>query len=239
MPTKRGAATLALCALLTACAGDETQPRERPEARNAVETAPETGAAPAPEARPPEVQDTIWLEGMPEPVTLRLFEAPADFPLPFSVYVPGDMAAERVDAGDVAGAAVRFVAEFGGRRNPDAFVHVYAYPENTPVEVALGTARALIESRGVPVSQGLEPMEPRPALGEWTTAGEGFRLQIADDRWIIGDIAVGRHDGRLFHVVTHYPEEYAEGFVPRADAILESWVWTDSGERLGGGRVEG
>lgn len=217
---KWGALLVALA--VAACGGGEEQ-----EGTAAVEAGPE-----APE-RPAVVQDTIRIEGMAEPITARLFETPDDFPLAFSAYVPEGMEPEFEDA-DEGGTAVRISADLGGEDRPRAFLHVYVYPDTVTAATALATATALMESRGVPVGQGIEPLEGEGALGaaEWPVARKGFRLQVEEDDWLVGDIAVGVHRGHPFHIMAQYPAELAEGFAPRIRMILDSWVWEDTGEPL-------
>ena len=221
----RSISKLFLCLAAAACGAPDV--RETPggaEGESATSTAPDT------------LRDTISLEGMPEPILLRRFETPESFPLRFSTYVPADMDREMdpVSAGE-AGAGLRFVAAFGGTRNADAFVHVYAYPEATDLAEVQATARAFIASRGVPVSGSAEP----PGLGPqanrrfgWSVHEEGYRYQISDGQWVVGTLALGQHAGRYFHVVTQYPAEYGDGFGPRAARIFEHWQWTDTGRPL-------
>ena len=49
---------------------------------------------------------------------------------------------------------------------------------------------------------------------------------------IVGVAALGRHGDRLFQVTLHYPEEFAEGFNPRAHRILDEWRWSDTNQGL-------
>lgn len=175
--------------------------------------------------RPATRTDTIFLEGMAEPMEFQLFRTPDGFPLHFSAYVPEDMEADVLE--DDA-AAVRFMAAFGGQRNPEAFLHVYVHPTGTDPQTAVGTMRSFGASRGIPVSMGIEPL-PEPEATQrmpWADRGFGFRYQ-GDDGWIVGSMGLGSHDGRLFHVITHYPEEYGDGFGPRSAKILETWQWED------------
>jgi hypothetical protein len=195
-----------------------------PRASPAADTAGgDRGPSERPEDRPAERTDTIRLEGMPEPIALRLFRSPDGFPLPFTAYVPTDMEAESGEDG-----TVRITARFGGTRSPDAFVHLMVHPGGTDRQVALATARAYKTGRGVPVSQGLEPIaeRPRPPGLEWALEAYRFRYQ-SGGRWFVGTIGVGERAGRFFQIVRHYPAEYADGFAPRADLIVESWRWAD------------
>ncbi|HSH46358.1 MAG TPA: hypothetical protein VK966_10995 [Longimicrobiales bacterium] len=196
-------------------------PAPAPDTETATPT-PDPDRTPG-EDRPGSRSDTVYLEGMPEPMELTLFRTPQGFPLAFSAYVPSDFEAER-EAED----AVQFVAAFGGQRNEDAFVHVYIHPEGTDEQAAVGTIRTFGSSRGIPVSMGIEPMpaEDVTQTVPWADRAFTFRYQ-GDPGWITGTMALGQHDGRYFHIVTHYPAEYGDGIGPRVAKILETWEWAD------------
>lgn len=229
--------TVLLALLVPACSDGDTR---RPE------TGPDTGAASAvdrsrgdsmPAAsvdatgdRPERRTDTMRLEGMAEPVRLVLARAPTDFPIRFSAYVPDDMTTRFSTEGD--GAVMDVVAEFGGVRNDLAFVHLYVFPEGTSEQAAESAALAYEAGHGLPVSQGLEPLSGDEATARmpWARTAYRFRYQ-ARGQWFAGTLGIGRHAGRHFLLVRHYPAEYAEGFAPRADLVLRTWVWAD-GSRL-------
>ena len=185
----------------------------------------------APAPRPAAMTDTLMIEGMPQPLDLRLFRAGDDFALPFSAYVPEDMARESGEA-DEEGTSLRFVAELGGVRNDMAFVHLFVHPEGTDPQHALGVVRAYEAAAGVPVSRGIEPLGDTEALRRmpWADHAYTFRYQ-AGGTWYLGSIGIGTHAGRLYHLVIHYPAEYGDGFAPRAGLVLETWRWAD-GSRL-------
>lgn len=195
------------------------------------------GAASGAGERPATRTDTLVLEGLAEPIALRLFRTPDDFPLPFSAYVPEDMAATIPDV-EGEGAALRFEARFGGVPNERAFVHVFVYPPGTDPQTALATVRAFQAADGIPVGRGLAPLGDAEAARDMAWAEHAYTLRIqGDDEWYLGSIGIGANEGRLFHVLSHYPAEYGDGFVPRADLILETWRWADGGPlQAGGGR---
>ncbi|MDQ3556703.1 MAG: hypothetical protein M3409_07980, partial [Gemmatimonadota bacterium] len=180
--------------------------------------APEQAAGPA--ERAASVQDTLAIEGMREPVTLRLYTPPAGFPLPFSTYVPEDMRAETVSSGE--GDGVRFVAHFGGVPNEHALVHLFVYPVDALPEHARETVRAIAESYG-PVREFGE-IEPADRFG-W--AAEQYRIsgRGPGSETMIGDVGLGERNGRWFHIVVQHPAEFSDGFAPRAQRILDEWRW--------------
>ena len=65
-----------------------------------------------------------------------------------------------------------------------------------------------------------------------------WTLREADfARWVklkhaVGRTLVGRHGDRYFWISAYYPLEIEDYVLPRFRAILDTWVWTDSGEPL-------
>jgi hypothetical protein len=218
------AAVLAVTLGLPACArnGDGAAADAPAPAPPVVERPP---LPQAPADRPPSRRDTIQIEGNPEPVELRLVRSPADFPMPFTTYATSDFVVEPARRGDDP--AVRFIAAFGGRRNDRAFVEVLAYPAGLSETEALARAqRAGTDEGGGALVPAERPL-PRWAIGAWRLQGRG------PDGMVLGGVSVGRHGPRRFHVLTRYPAEYADGFGPRAQVILDEWRWAN-GSTLGG-----
>lgn len=179
--------------------------------------------------------DTLRIEGVPEPITLRLFRADDDFPLPFTTYVPEEMAAST----DESEGTAHFTAEFGGVRNEDAFIHLYVFPPDTHLEEAVALAKGYKTGRGIPVSRGIELIadELMPPHMDWAVQGFRFRYE-GEDGVYAGTIGVGRHQDRHFMLLRHYPAEYGEGFEPRADLITDTWNWADGTGLSNGPRPE-
>ena len=67
---------------------------------------------------------------------------------------------------------------------------------------------------------------------------ESWTLREADfARWVglkhtVGRMLLGRHSGRYFWITVYCPLEATDLVLPRCRAILESWIWTDTGEPL-------
>lgn len=176
--------------------------------------------------RPEERMDTLLIEGMAEPILLRLFVTDDDFPLPFSAYVPADMAtdAERTDSTG----AVHIRAEFGGVRNPDAYLHLFVHPPGTGRQEALAAAQGYVAGRGVPVSHGID--DPGAMSGAarmpWAVRAWTFRYETGGETFV-GSVGVGERRGRFYQLVRHYPAEYGDGFGPRAALVESTWRWSD------------
>lgn len=159
---------------------------------------------------------------MAEPLRLRLFRSPDGFPLAFTAYVPEAMEPSADEA------SVHFRAAFTGAPDPDAFVHLFVFSPGTDRQTALAYAKGYKTGRGLPVSQGLEPVaaEDPPHGTGWALNAYRFRYQSGGE-WFAGTLGVGRHGDRYFLLVRHRPVEYGDGFAPRADLILETWRWAD------------
>lgn len=199
--------TLAALLLVAACSGGRS------------EDTPADTAAAAPVARPQQVTDTLHLEGMPEPVALQLFTAPADFPLQFSTYLPPGIAAEPLASGDTA--SIRFSARFTPGTDPNVYMHLLVYPASQSLEQLEEMVLRFIDSRE-PIDREYARTQP-PAWAEdaWTFRyGSGARRHV-------GSIVFGRRDGHAFSIITHYPSEYGDGFPPRTRLILRHWQWQD------------
>lgn len=184
----------------------------------------ETNATPAParseEARPERPatkRGTITLEGDAEPITLKLFDsASASLPLAFTTYIPEDMIPEPSSSG--AQKAIRFVANFGGYHEEEAYLEVLFDPADT---------------RGADSSK--DSSKEKSAADrqfKWSLMEQNIRSVSKGRGRIAGVVALGRHGDRLFQVTLHYPEEFAEGFNPRARRILDEWRWTDTNQGL-------
>jgi hypothetical protein len=202
----------------------------------------ETGPARAtlPE-RPATQPGVLQIEGMEEPVTFRLFRSPPELPVQFSTYVPPDMIAEAESEGE--GAAVRFVANFAGRRDDRALLHLYVYPPAVAEAQARAELQTFATSRGVPrggaegneleaVIRRAPDVEQPPRSFAWSIEEFPFFIETPGGT-LVGNAALGFHGNRFLHVVLQYPEEMGDGFGPRAAHILREWRWEDTGEMLG------
>jgi hypothetical protein len=221
-----GLLVAALVALVTGCgdgaAGGRTPGDEVPEA-----AAGDSPVAPVAEPieRAAERRIAIEIEGMREELRFLLYRSPAGFPLPFSTYIPADMIAEAVSAGEAD--AIRFIAAFGGVRNEGAAVHLIVHRAGAGEAEAVSVLRALAAGLGTELTE--------------ASAEESFDWSVRDFRSVAlpgrpdaveGTMAVGRRGDRYFSLVIHHPAEYGDGFGPRARQILREWRWEDTGEAL-------
>lgn len=210
---------LVTVAALAGCARKTPAPGAGPDSTQAEST-----LARALPPRPDSKQDSIALEGMELSLRFRLYDSrPAGLGVPFTTYVPEDMAVRwaPAESGD------RFVARavFGGKVEPRAYVEVRFLPAGATEAAALDSL-----SRWAPDER------PSPIEGErryaWSIA-ERWTARGAGDQEVDGIAALGRHGARLFVVRIEYPAEYGEGLLPRVGKVLEDWRWEDTGGGLG------
>lgn len=212
--------TFLLLFLLAACAD---QPA--PDAGRDAAPAPVDTTAPPAEARPSTKTDTLYLEGMPEPITLRLFDEPA---VPFTTYIPqGDFIPRIVSSAE--GDGVRLEANFGGVHNPDAYVHFFFPAEGAGLDSLAALRRFVAETMAR--DNGWAPRDGAPPGCEWAAESSRFVRTSAGTTYL-GHVCFAEHGGAPFFVAVQYPQEYAEGFVPRANLLLEALRWRDTGAAL-------
>lgn len=210
------AGALSASAVGACSGGDEGRRRPPPPPADTVSEIP--AQATGPTSRPETLRDTLALEGTAQPVTLRLYRTPPGFPLPFSTYVPADLAPESAASGDER--TVRFVANFGGRRTDSAYVAVAIHAEDVTEEAA---RRMLSAATG-----GSGPVAPEQQRYPWALAEYSVSTGATVARGILG-----RHEGQFFHVLVRYPAEFGDGFPARAAMVLEHWEWEGGGGGLG------
>lgn len=220
----RRVAIIALAALCMGCQSDDRSKTADSD----------TAAAAATDitVRPPTRQDTIMIEGTAEASTSTLLTTPADFPLPFSTYVPDGIAAQ------VDSAGVRFSAAFGGVENQLAYMYVHPHPPGTELHQARDRVGEFLISR---VAND-DPLDTDDYADTWDRsdapdwAVEAYTFEddqvAAAGTLYSGRVILARHGTTFFHVIIHYPAEYGDGLGPRFDAILEHWRWEDTGTRL-------
>lgn len=177
-------------------------------------------------ARPPVLRDSIGIEGMVQPERLTLVKSPAGFRPPFSTYLPSQMRAE-FSVNDSA-PSVRFVAEFGGQRNPDAYLQVKLYPRGSAELVPRTAIDVYLRGRD-PRQDNVQESGGWP----WTIAAYDFQYGgSAAASGFMGTIGLARHGNRYLHVLAHYPADYGDGIGPRIERILREWRWEDDGAPL-------
>ncbi len=204
-------------ALVIGCSGAVEEPYVVEELELPVDTTVQR-ARPAAAARAPEVEGFITIEGMRQPMTFRLYQAPEGFPFEFETYLPEDVEADPVSSGE--GDAIVFRPAHRGEQGERAVLSI-TVPAASP-----GAAEALTLVRQIAGTMG---EAERVEKGGYTWSLEEYRFRSTE---VLGSVALGRHDGSYFYVITAYPPEMGDGFGPRVARILGEWRWAD-GSRLG------
>jgi len=230
----RTCSVLLLVFLTMACGNaPAAEPEAAPETRAPGTTAPETTAPEtAPDAEQPAdggenaaaeeaetITETVKLEGQEEPITLVRYK---DEGLGFTTYVPEDMEPTSTSSGE--GSAFFATANFGGTLEPRAVFHLFAPAEEMTKEKFIGYSQELKRQGGFEIV-------PYAADAPQRFAGSfeeyGIRKTDTDDMTLIGSVALLEANGRQVQLTIEYPEDYAEGFVPRAMKIFEHLHWNE------------
>ncbi len=177
------------------------------------------------EGRPATKIDTVYREGMPEVVRFTLVHEG----MPFSTYVPeGDFKLEGVVPGN--GTGIQFMATFGGKPIPEANLYIFV-GDGT---ITLSEIEERVAGKeGIAASNDwrLDKVDGASIGCEWATSS--YKLVGLDGSPnIVGQSCLGTHNGRPFYMIATYPKQYAEGFMPRASAILSDLRWKDTGTGL-------
>ena len=201
---------------------DTIPPPPYTEATLPQDSGPTAGVPGNPTAgqRPAHKQGAIMTEGTADTMELRLVQAPDDFPLQFSTYVPPDMEVD-TDVSSDGGRSIKVLANFAGRRNERAYVQFHFYPP--------GTTRALARNAITGFLSGLNPeidLSQPAAPPPWGIERTRFVYPHEGQRFV-GSVVLAERGDLLFHAVVHYPGEYGDGMAGRIAKIMEEWRWAD------------
>jgi hypothetical protein len=218
MITYPGRFVVILACAVAACNGAErernVEHQQGPADTPTVQNSPHTGtpAVSVPDSVVPsntlplEKKDSVSIEGSMEPTTLKLIRPDGAEP-PFTTYMPKDFVFEPLSSGE--GTGYYFFTNFGGRRNPEAYLLLFVFPENTTRTDAVARVKAFVASR----SSTAKPAE-----------FEAFSFTKNNIRYASG-IELRQHGNRFYYIARQYPAEMADGFGPRAHKITENWNW--------------
>jgi len=155
---------------------------------------------------PLEKKDSVRIEGSMESITLKLIKPEGADPA-FTTYMPKDFVFDPVSSGE--GTGYYFFTNFAGKRNPEAYLLLFVFPENTTQADAVARVKAFVASRN---------STAKPA------DYEAFSFTKNNVRYASG-IDLRQHGNLFYYISRHYPVEMADGFGPRAHKITESWKW--------------
>jgi hypothetical protein len=155
---------------------------------------------------------TIYIEGEKTPITLKLYE---DYKPLFTTYFPQqDFIAEGVSSGE--GTGVKFIVNFDSSKNENAYIRVF-FPNGVKTIEQL---EAFVNSKSGLIASNKWRVSSRSSNVSYPWAKE--KIDFRQGQEIIGTIYLGEQNGKVFYVINHYPAEYADGFAPRADLILQN-----------------
>jgi hypothetical protein len=219
MSTYPGRFVVILACVIAACNAAErerdTEHQQGPADTPTVQNSPHTGtpAVSVPDSvtqptnqLPLEKKDSVSIEGSMEPITLKLIRPDGAEP-PFLTYMPKDFVFDPITSGE--GTGYYFFTNFAGKRNSEAYLLLFVFPENTTREDAVARVKAFVSSRNSTVKP---------------TDFEAFAFTKNNVRYASG-IDLRQHGNRFYYIARQYPAEMADGFGPRAHKITESWQW--------------
>ena len=220
---------LILAMAVYGCSPRSPEPEVTPEettGAESVESSIEPKASEEPVEEPSEqeelaetIETTFLIEGMEEQITLRLFQ---DHEMPFYTYYPEDMTAETISGQESK--SVRFVTNYGGIQNPEAFVSFTFYHREL-IESEEAFADLITGESGHLSHRGYEWVEkadPVELMHDWT-----FREYFFMSDEYSGALYAGMHEDHYFFVDIHYPWEYGDGLEARANILLKEFRWMD------------
>ncbi len=162
--------------------------------------------------RPATKKATLSVEGEKTQITLKLYQNP----LFITYFPPQDFLVESTSSGE--GQGVRFIVNFGGKKNENAYVHL-AFLSNlqnySQVSKFINSKNGLIAANKWRVVN-RNQNKPYP----WVKQNIAF----SHGKNILGNIYIGEQNGKAFYLITHFPAEYGDGFAPRVDLILRNLV---------------
>lgn len=166
----------------------------------------------SPSTRPATKKATLSVEGEKTQITLKLYQNPL-----FITYFPSeDFLVKSTSSGE--GKGVRFIVNFGGKKNENGYVHL----------AFLSNLRNYAQ-----VSQFINGKNGLIATNKWRVVNRNQNktyswvkqnIAFSYGKNIIGNIYIGEQNGKAFYVITHFPAEYLDGFLPRANLILRDLV---------------
>ncbi|MBE9049052.1 hypothetical protein IQ243_01235 [Nostocales cyanobacterium LEGE 11386] len=155
---------------------------------------------------------TISIEGEDTPITLRFYK---QYSSVFTTYYPdAEFLSQGVSSGE--GTGVKFIANFDGSKNEDAYVNLSFLNSFNSLE----QLRSFVNGESGPIVSNGWQVVSRTQKTPYPWAQEQIVFRKGQD--ITGVVYLGQQNGKVFYTVTHYPVEYGDGFSPRADLILKN-----------------
>lgn len=150
--------------------------------------------------RPDFITESLDIEGMPEEMTFHLATHEQ---LRISTYYSDEFVI--VTAED----SISFFANFDGEKHEATYVEIYAMDVMDVIQQRKELVFNLFKDYVVTEKQKDEFIIP--------FSEQEYRLEKGE---LVGTVSLFEHNEKLFRITLHYPEEYGDGFMPRANKII-------------------
>ncbi|WP_303864905.1 hypothetical protein [Alkalibaculum bacchi] len=212
---------LVLTFIIVACTTQEVPENDKEDTQNQQEQKDQDDQNDIDKEQPSQdldlqIEEFIEIEGMKEKITLNLYDKGI---IPFRTYIPSDFTTEEVSNGE--GDAYWFYANYGNKKIDDVYFKLYFFSEITEEEPNLDDKDNTFSL----MLDGMKTVNTKEKRYGWSI--KEFKSP-EEPRYAI----LGKHKDQYFVMILDYPVEYAEGFVPRVNKILEHFYWTDTQEYL-------
>lgn len=216
---------LALILMVSACSGSDGQDGSKSTAttQKKVATSDTDTVKDIPAKNRPKTKTVpLSIEGMTEDLTFTLADSAE---LEFTTYIASDMLAESASSSE--GDSLFIYVNYGDVKNRDVRLFFFARPKlsESSIEEMDELAKETIQVEGYSVRE-------RPAGNGglvFDLSEVEFDIEKRDQSGMrfLGTVSIFSHGGRYYWVIIEYPEEFTEGFIPRANAVIEDIMWYD------------
>jgi hypothetical protein len=198
--------------------GEQQVEVKKPEEQKPDEVTEDTTDNQAKE-RPVTKTDHIGIEGMEEEFQFELVDASN---MGFTTYIPEDMIAELNSTAE--GDSFTAYTNFEGKKNENAFIRIFKPSPSsaTTVEELITFTKEQLTSQGFDVPGRMSDEHKYFSFSELemsTVKKEG------QDMSLMSNISIFKRGDQVFRIQLLYPEEYSEGFMPRAFKLVDDIVW--------------
>jgi hypothetical protein len=171
-------------------------------------------ASQPPSSRPATQTATLTVEGEPEEIQLVLFDSES---VPFSTYLPQGEFTDDINSSD-EGTSVRFYWTFEGEVDESVYIHVF-FPSEA---MSLAEIKDFVEGdRGLLASNNWSVTNRLTDVPyDWAKEAIAYE-ENSEAGYFLGFVLMGAQDDKAFYILSHYPAEYAEGFQPRVEMVLD------------------
>lgn len=156
--------------------------------------------------------DKISMEGVDYDFELYLYDD-KDF---YTYYPQEDMLPEQTSSDQ--GEGVIFYANYNEKKNQQVYLKYFMFDDSITSLKELEESHYLTD-----LGWKLVTDAETDSLYPWTI--DQFFIRDEEDKKYLGTLYLGKQDHHLFMFAIHAPGEYAEGFYPRAQKVIEEFHW--------------